>query len=48
MGVLKVKIPDELDAELRKLLPAKKGAISEFVTKAIMEKIERMKKDENN
>ena len=42
MGVIKVRIPDDLEKMLRDVLPAKKGMLSEFVTEAIREKLERM------
>lgn len=41
--VLGIVIPVELDRELRELLDARKGTISEFVVEAIREKIERVK-----
>jgi len=40
-----VKIPDELERELRKVVPNKKGALGQFVAEAIREKLERMKKE---
>jgi hypothetical protein len=44
MGILRVVIPDELEERLRQALPAKKGAISEFVAEAIKEKLDRIEK----
>ena len=41
MGLIQVRIPDELEHKLRKHLPAKKGALSEFVTSAIIEKLKK-------
>ena len=45
MGRLHIVIPDDLEQELRKILPNKKGALGEFVAQAIKEKLERMKKE---
>ena len=45
MGRIHVKIPDELERELRRVVPNKKGALGEFVAEAIKEKLERMKKE---
>jgi len=41
MGLVQVYIPDDLEKRLRTRVPAKKGALSEFVAKAIEEKLER-------
>ena len=41
MGLIQVRIPDDLEQVLRKTIPAKKGALSEFITQAIKEKLER-------
>jgi len=42
MGKLTVVIPDELERKLRLMLPLKKGALSDFIVKAIKEKLERI------
>ena len=44
MGRIHIKIPDELEKELRKVVPNKKGALGQFIAEAIREKLERMKK----
>jgi len=44
MGTIKVRLPDDLEKKLRDVLPAKKGMLSEFITEAIREKLERMKR----
>jgi len=41
MGRLLIVMPDELIDKLRDILPAKRGAISQFVRDAVIEKIER-------
>ncbi len=41
MGRLLVVMPDEVIEKLREMLPAKRGAISQFVRDAVVEKIER-------
>ncbi len=41
MGLIQVRVPDELEEILRRHLPAKKGALSEFVVSAIKEKLEK-------
>jgi len=41
MGLVQVRLPDDLETLLRKVLPAKKGALSEFVTQAVKEKLEK-------
>ena len=43
MGLIKVVIPDDLEEELRQVVPARKGALSKFVSDAIREKIQREK-----
>ena len=45
MARLYVVIPDELERELRKVVPNRKGALGQFVSEAIKEKLERMKKE---
>jgi len=42
MARLMVVIPDEVNEAMRSVIPAKKGAIGEFVTDAIVEKLKRM------
>jgi len=42
MGIVKVVIPDDVEEILRKTLPARKGAMSEFVTEAVVEKLKKM------
>jgi len=42
MGLIRAYISDELEDKLRNYLPAKKGALSEFVEEAIREKLERL------
>ena len=37
-----VVIDDKLDKAMREILPARKGALSDFINKAIAEKLERM------
>lgn len=44
MARLFVEIPDEVDERMRRLIPAKKGAISQWVTEAILDKIEKEEK----
>lgn len=44
MGTIKVKLPDDLEKKLRDIVPAKKGALSEFITEAIREKLEKMER----
>ncbi len=41
MGLIQVRIPDDIEQVLRRHLPAKKGALSEFVTSAIVEKLKK-------
>ncbi len=41
MGLIQIKIPDELEDVLRRHIPAKKGALSQFIVSAIKEKLER-------
>jgi len=43
MTRLNITIPDDVTEELRKRLPAKRGALSDFITQAIVEKLEREK-----
>ena len=42
MGLIRIVIPDELEEEMRRAIPAKKGALSAFVTEAIKEKLDKM------
>jgi len=44
MAKILIVIPDDLDREMRKLIPAKRGEISKWITEAIREKIEREKR----
>ena len=41
MGLIQVRIPDDLEDKLRKHLPAKKGALTQFVISAIKEKLKK-------
>jgi len=41
MGRVNVVLPDDVLKELRTYLPAKRGKLSEFVTQAVKEKIDR-------
>jgi len=43
MGLIKVVLPDDLEEELRRVVPARKGALSKFIADAIREKLERLK-----
>jgi len=43
MGLIRVVIPDDLEERLREFVPARKGALSEFVSEAIRERLEKMK-----
>lgn len=45
MGVIKIVLPDDLEKRLRDVVPARKGALSEFITNAIKEKLERLEKE---
>ena len=42
MGLVRVVISDDLEKKLREFVPARKGALSEFVSEAIKEKLEKM------
>jgi len=42
MGLIQVRIPDDVEEVLRRSIPAKKGALGAFVTEAIKEKLEKM------
>jgi len=43
MGRLYIKISDELESELRRIVPNRKGALGKFIEEAVREKLERMK-----
>jgi len=45
MGLIRVKLPEDLDKRMRNAIPARKGAISEFIIEAIREKLERLEKE---
>ena len=42
MGLVRAYISDDLEKAMRNLLPARRGAISEFIEQAIREKLEKM------
>jgi metal-responsive CopG/Arc/MetJ family transcriptional regulator len=45
MGRLSVDIPDELETELRSVVPNKRGALSDTVTKAIRSYLKERRKN---
>ena len=47
MARLHIVIPDDLEQELRRVLPSKKGALSEFIAEAVREKLEKLKKQQS-
>ena len=47
MGRLHIVIGDDLEKELRKIIGYRKGALSEFISKAIEEKLERIRRGGN-
>ena len=48
MARLHIVLPDDLERELRRILPNKKGALSEFIAEAIKEKLERLKEQRSS
>ena len=38
-------IPDNLEEELRRVVPARKGALSKFIEDAIREKLEKLEQE---
>ena len=46
MGRIHIVIDDELEKELRKVLPHKKGSLSKFIEEAIREKLAKLKKEQ--